>query len=120
MSGNGMPGSGPRLEEAAFLDVRVRFWAELGRAKMPVGRAVALAEGSVVDLDRKPEEPVDVYVNGSHFGTGRLILADGEWALQLESIDQLLETVSTPTINQVDGFESGGVEQASTERSETD
>jgi flagellar motor switch protein FliN/FliY len=86
---------GPTLEAGAILDVTVRFWAELGRTKMPVGRAVALAEGSIVDLDKKPEEPVDVYVNGSHFGTGRLILADGEWALQLETLD--VEQASMPS-----------------------
>lgn len=79
----------PQLEAESLLDVTVRFWAELGRANMPIGRAVALQEGAVVDLDAKPEEPVDVYVNGSHFGTGRLILADGEWALRLESVDAL-------------------------------
>jgi flagellar motor switch/type III secretory pathway protein FliN len=52
----------------------------------------------VVDLDAKPEEPVDVYVNGSHFGTGRLILADGEWALRLETVDALrgVEHASNP------------------------
>jgi flagellar motor switch protein FliN len=77
------------LKVESFLDVDVRLWAELGRAQMPIGRAVALAEGSVVDLDRHPDDPVDVYVNGMHFGTGRLILADGEWAIQLESVDAL-------------------------------
>ena len=33
---------------------------------------------------------------GAHFGTGRLILADGEWALQLETIDAL-EGVEQPS-----------------------
>ena len=97
MSDTAWKPDGPTVDAQSFLDVRVRFWAELGRVKMPVGRAVALCEGSVVDLDRKPEEPVDVYVNGAHFGTGRLILVDGEWALQLDAIDAL-----------------GDVEQAST------
>ena len=101
---------GPTLEAGAMLDVTVRFWAELGRTKMPVGRAVALGEGSIVDLDRKPEEPVDVYVNGSHFGTGRLILADGEWALQLETLD-------APMPETGNGLQD--VEQASRPRSET-
>jgi flagellar motor switch protein FliN/FliY len=92
---------GPTLDGRSMLDVPVRFWAELGRVKMPIGSAVGLAEGSVVDLDRKPEEPVDVYLNGSHFGTGRLIMADGEWALQLEMVDAI-----------------DGVEQASSTSSE--
>ena len=102
MSDTAWKPDGPTVDAQSFLDVRVRFWAELGRVKMPVGRAVALCEGSVVDLDRKPEEPVDVYVNGSRFGTGRLILADGEWALQLETVDALRD-----------------VEQASSESSES-
>jgi len=89
----------PMLDAGSMLDVPVRFWAELGRVKMPIGCAVGLAEGSVVDLDKKPEEPVDVYLNGSHFGTGRLILADGEWALELETVDALdeVEQASSPS-----------------------
>ena len=89
-----------RLGSEEILDVAVRFWAELGRMRMPIGQAVALSEGSIVDLDKKPEEPVDVYVNGTHFGTGRLIMVEGEWALQLESVDALpegVEHVSTPS-----------------------
>lgn len=100
------------LDAESFLDVTVRFWAELGRASMPIGRAVALQEGAVVDLDAKPEEPVDVFVNGSHFGTGRLILNDGEWALRLESVLALPETGSTQIGDQVAGL-GRGVEHAS-------
>jgi flagellar motor switch protein FliN/FliY len=84
------------LDAELVLDVLVRFWAELGRMKMPIGQAVALSEGSIVDLDKKPEEPVDVYVNGARFGTGRLIMVEGEWALQLESVEGV-EQVSTPS-----------------------
>jgi flagellar motor switch protein FliN len=87
------------LQVEAVLDVKVRFWAELGRAKMPLGRAVALGEGAIVDLDKKADAPVDAYVNGSHFGTGRLILVDGEWALQLETVDcvDAVEQASSPS-----------------------
>jgi flagellar motor switch protein FliN/FliY len=74
------------VTDESLLDVDVRLWAELGRARMPLGDAVALSEGSVVDLDRAPEEPVDVYVNGHRYATGRLVLVDGEWAVRVESI----------------------------------
>jgi flagellar FliJ protein len=30
---------------------------------------------------------VEIYVNGLHFGTGRLLLIEDEWALRLETID---------------------------------
>ncbi len=74
------------VTDESLLDVDVRLWAELGRARMPLGDAVALSSGSVVDLDREPHEPVDVFVNGHRYATGRLVLVDGEWAVRIESI----------------------------------
>jgi flagellar motor switch protein FliN/FliY len=83
------------LEPAALLDLPLRVWAEVGRTRMPAASVVGMAEGALIDLDREPDEPADLYVNGRHFGTGRLILVDGEWALRVESLDdQSLEQVS--------------------------
>jgi flagellar motor switch protein FliN len=71
----------------ALRDVTVRVWAELGRAQLPVGRAAGLGPGSVVELDREVDEPVDVFANGRRIGTGRLLLVEGgEWAVQLEHV----------------------------------
>lgn len=75
------------LEPASLLDLTLRVWAEVGRARMPAASVVGMAEGAIVDLDREPDEPADMYVNGRHFGTCRLILVDGEWALRVESLD---------------------------------
>ena len=75
------------LEPAALLDLPLRVWAEVGRTQMPAASVVGMSEGAIIDLDREPHEPADLYVNGRHFGTGRLILVDGEWALRVESLD---------------------------------
>jgi len=64
----------------------VRVSAELGRARMPLATAVALAQGAIVDLDRAADEPVQLYVNGRPFATGRLLVEDGEWALRIERL----------------------------------
>jgi flagellar motor switch protein FliN/FliY len=53
---------------------------------MPVGRAVNLATGAVVDLDRAPDDPVDLFVNGRRFATGRLLLVEDEWAVRIETV----------------------------------
>jgi len=74
------------ISGAAIRSIPVRVWAELGRTHMPVGRAVALAGGAVVDLDRAPDDPVDLYVNGRRFATGRLLLVEDEWAVRIESV----------------------------------
>jgi flagellar motor switch protein FliN len=69
-----------------LLDVNVRLWAELGRAKLPLGGAVSLGTGAIVDLDKEPDADLDVFVNGRLFAKGRLLLVDGEWAVRLEQI----------------------------------
>ena len=75
------------VDAEALLDVRMRLSVELGRARMPVAQAVTLGPGALVDLDRRFDEPVEVYVNGLHFGSGRLLTVDGEWALKVERVD---------------------------------
>jgi flagellar motor switch protein FliN/FliY len=40
-----------------------------------------------VELDRQADEPIDLYVNGRHFATGRLVVVDGsEWAVRIERV----------------------------------
>lgn len=74
--------SGPSLA-----GVPVRVWAELGRAQMPSARVVGMPAGAVVELNRSADEPIDLYVNGRHFATGRLIVVDGtDWAVRIEEV----------------------------------
>jgi flagellar motor switch protein FliN/FliY len=74
------------LSADALLDVKVRVWAEIGRTRMPLADAVALSEGVLVDLDREHHEPIDLFVNGLHYGRGRLVMVEGEWALTVDEL----------------------------------
>jgi flagellar motor switch protein FliN/FliY len=79
----------------ALRTVSVRVWAELGRARMPSGRVVALPAGAVVELDREVDDPIDLYADGMRFATGRLqVCEDGTLAVRVE---QLLEGGLDPT-----------------------
>jgi flagellar motor switch protein FliN len=76
----------PGLDES-LRAIPVRVWAELGRRRMPVGDLVGTPAGAVLELDREADEPVDLYVNGMRFATGRLVVSDGgDWAVQIESL----------------------------------
>jgi flagellar motor switch protein FliN/FliY len=67
--------------------IDVRVWAELGRRRMPIGNLVGMPVGGVVDLDREADEPVDLFVNGMRFASGRLVVSEGgEWAVEIESL----------------------------------
>jgi flagellar motor switch protein FliN len=90
--GDAAPGaeSGPdsMALEDALGGISLRVWAELGRARMPLGSALGLPVGAVLDLDRPAEAPVDLYVNGMRFGRGQLLVTeDGEWAVSLEELE---------------------------------
>jgi flagellar motor switch protein FliN len=81
------------LEPGSLLDLPLRVWAELGRTRLPAAFVVGMPAGAIVDLDCEPDEPADLFVNGRHFGTGRLVLVDGEWALRVETLDEESDAV---------------------------
>jgi flagellar motor switch protein FliN/FliY len=74
--------------EAEWLQhTKLRLSGEIGRAKLPAERVVDLTHGSIVPLDRKASDPVDLYVNGKPFGRGRLVLVDeSDWAVRIEEL----------------------------------
>jgi len=74
--------------EEALCGINLRVWAELGRSRMPLGSALGLPVGAVLDLDRAADAPVDLYVNGMRFARGHLLVTDdGEWAVSLEALE---------------------------------
>jgi flagellar motor switch protein FliN/FliY len=80
----------PRVGARELLSgIRVRVSAELGRARLPIARVANLPAGSVVVLDRAPADPVDVLVNGTPFAQAKVVLVDGEYAVQILSLSPL-------------------------------
>jgi flagellar motor switch protein FliN/FliY len=70
-------------------DINLRVWAELGRTKLPIGEALELPVGALVDLDRTADAPVDLFINGLCFGHGHLLVTeDGEWAIEVLSLNK--------------------------------
>jgi flagellar motor switch protein FliN/FliY len=81
------------LSADSLLDVKLRVWAEIGRTRMPLADAVALAEGMLVELDREHGEPIELYVNGLRLGSGRLVTVEGEWAFVVDEVTASAESV---------------------------
>jgi flagellar motor switch protein FliN len=80
-------GSSPGGGRPSLAGIPVRVWAELGRSRMPSAHVVGLPPGAVVELDAGADEPIDLYVNGRRFATGRLMVVDGtDWAVRIEEI----------------------------------
>ncbi len=72
---------------ARMLGVPVRVWAELGRTRIPLGNALELPPGTVIELDQGAEAPIELFVNGLCFAHGSLeVAAEGEWAVQIDAL----------------------------------
>lgn len=80
-------GTGAVALEDALGEIKLRVWAELGRTRLALGKALTLPLGAVVDLDRAADAPVDLFVNGLRFARGHLLVTDdGEWAVCLDEL----------------------------------
>ena len=64
-------------------EVDVRLSVELGRTQMPLKDVLALAEDSVVMLDRLTDELLDVHVNGTLIARGEIIAQGNRFGLKI-------------------------------------
>ncbi|MDT8758480.1 flagellar motor switch protein FliN [Sphingomonas psychrotolerans] len=78
-------GAGSEGLEAVH-DVPVKVQAVLGRARMPVGELLHLTSGTVVELDRRVGEPVDIFVNDRLIARGEVVLIDNALGVTLTEI----------------------------------
>lgn len=68
------------------LDVPVEVAVEIGRARMTVREALAIAPGTVVSLDRLAGEPVDLLINGRVVARGEVVAVDEEFGLLVTEV----------------------------------
>ncbi len=72
-----------------ILDIPVGLSVELGRTQMAVRDVMNLAPGTVIELDKQVEEPVDLYVNGCLIGRGEVVVVDDALGIKItELIEQ--------------------------------
>lgn len=63
---------------AIIMGIPVDVQIVLGSAEMPVSELMALQKGSVVALNRKIGEPVDVVVNGRKVASGEITVLESD------------------------------------------
>ena len=82
--------SDPDAKSAADLapvfDVPVHISAVLGRANLSVAQLLQLAQGSVLELDRKVGEAIDIYVNNRLVARGEVVIVDDRLGVTMTEI----------------------------------
>ena len=71
--------------EAVF-DVPVTVSAVLGKSGMEVSQLLKLAKGTVVELDRKVGEAIDIYVNNRLVARGEVVLVEDRLGVTMTEI----------------------------------
>jgi flagellar motor switch protein FliN/FliY len=71
--------------EAVF-DVPVQVSAVLGRSKMDVGELLKLGPGTVLELDRRVGEAIDIYVNNRLVARGEVVLVEEKLGVTMTEI----------------------------------
>src|ERR1044071_6541703 len=71
---------------ATVFDVPVNISAVLGRASMSVAQLLQLGQGSVLELDRKVGEAIDIYVNNRLGARGEGVIVDERLGVTMTEI----------------------------------
>jgi flagellar motor switch protein FliN/FliY len=71
---------------APIFDVPVSISAVLGRATLSVSQLLQLNSGSVLELDRRVGEAIDIYVNNRLVARGEVVIVDERLGVTMTEI----------------------------------
>lgn len=60
--------------------------AQLGQVEIAVRDLLQMGPGSVIQLDKKAGEPVDLYLRGVQFATGTLVVVGDQLGVRIKEI----------------------------------
>ncbi len=69
-----------------LLDVQIPVSVEVGATQMPLDEILKLVPGSIITLDKKAEEPVDLRVNGKLVARGEVVMVDDTYGLRITQV----------------------------------
>jgi len=68
------------------LDIPLQVTVELGRAEMLIKDVLELGVGSVVELDKASDEPVNVMVGGRLVAQGEVVVIDENFGVRITKV----------------------------------
>lgn len=71
---------------APVFDVPVNISAVLGKSYMSVAQLLRLGQGSILELDRKVGEAIDIYVNNRLVARGEVVVVDERLGVTMTEI----------------------------------
>ena len=69
-----------------LLDIPLEITVELGNAKITIGELLKLSQGSVVELNKLTNEPLDIFVNKKLMAFGEVVVVNEKFGIRLTNI----------------------------------
>jgi flagellar motor switch protein FliN len=78
----------PQLAEnlSVVLDVPVSLTVELGHCHLPLREVLQLSGGSVIQLDKPADAPVDLFVNGKLVARGEVVVIEERFGVKITEV----------------------------------
>ncbi|MDR1840343.1 MAG: flagellar motor switch protein FliN [Holophagales bacterium] len=70
-----------------LLDIELPVVVRMGHTEMPLGELLKLVPGSILELNRPADAPVDLLVNGKQIAKGEVVVVDGNFAFRITEIE---------------------------------
>ncbi len=68
------------------MEIPVELTVELGSTEMPLRDVMNLATGSLIELDKKADEPVSLYVNRKLVARGEVVVVENNFGIKITSV----------------------------------
>lgn len=78
-----------------ILDIDLPLTVRFGTAELPLSALTRLGPGSVIDLGRSPDDPVDVLVNGKVVARGEVVVVAGNYGVRITEILSAADRIRT-------------------------
>jgi flagellar motor switch protein FliN/FliY len=72
--------------KSLVMDIPVSLSVELGQTELPVRDVLSLGTGSVIELNKLQEEPVDLRINGKLIARGEVVLIKNNLAVKITQL----------------------------------
>ena len=82
--------SGPMTDAGnldLLLDIQLPVVVRMGQTEMQMGELLKLTPGSILELNRSADAPVELLVNGKLIAKGEVVVVDGNFAFRITEID---------------------------------
>ena len=69
-----------------LMDVELEATSRFGGCQLPLREILAMTAGSVVELDKRVDEPAELFVAGRLIAKGEVVVVDGSFGLRVTEV----------------------------------